>query len=563
MRPHSEGLKSLRSSRAAVWLLALLFVLGAQSEAQMETSDSASPTTSPGTHTLSGTVVNSVTGEPVRRALVQVLAGPSTVATPLAALTDSEGRFEFSALPEAVIFMGARKPGFFNELELHPENYQPDIVHLTGDTQSVVVKLLPESGIFGHVATVKGEPIEDSPVRILQEHIVDGRKRWEQRGRAMTDEDGQFRIANLVPGQYLLVTGPSLPGARFSVGRERSVREEGFGTMFYPGVPELEAATPIVISGGQQVQADFALKAEPIFRVSGSVVGLLAGMGAGLQFMSKAGEVIPAPVNFDMQSGRFEAKVPAGVYVLQLRSSDSMGNVATADLPLVVSGDVEGVSLALGSSIKIPISVELCPTAVPAEHTDANQLIGAEPLSSVRLISTENRLVTEEFQADRNDKGGGLAVRNLTPGRYSVEIAPVAPWYVNSVSSGTTDLLREDLVASPGRRPDPLEVVLRDDSAGVHGTIRVDGQPAAGAVLLFSEQMSLAHAQIAVAAAGADFMFTGVAPGDYKVLAFDSIDGLEFRNPEVMNSYFSKASQLTLQPNELASISIERITAGK
>jgi hypothetical protein len=508
-------------------------------------------------------VVNSVTGEPVRRALVQVLTGPSTGGTPLSALTDSEGHFEFSSLPEAVIFMGARKPGFFNELELHPENYQPDIVHLTADTQSVVLKLLPESVIFGHVATVKGEPIEDSPVRILQEHIVDGRKRWEQRGQAMTDEDGQFRIANLVPGQYLLVTGPSLHDARFSVGRARSVREEGFGTMFYPGVPELDAATPIVISGGQQVQADFALKAEPIFRISGFVVGLVAGMGAGLQFMSRAGEVIPAPVSFDMQSGKFGAKVPGGVYVLQLRSSDSTGNVATTDLPLVVSGDMEGVSLALGSSIKLPINVDLRPTAVRAEHTNANQLIGAEPLSSVRLISTERRLVTEEFQADRNDKGGGLAVRNLTPGRYSVEIAPASPWYVRSVSSGTTDLLREDLVVSPGRRPDPLEVVLRDDSAGVHGTIRVDGQPAAGAVLLFSEQMSSAHAQIAVTAAGAEFMFSGLAPGDYRVLAFDSIDGLEFRNPEVLSSYLSKAVQVTLPPNELASINVERISAGK
>jgi hypothetical protein len=548
----------------AVWLLALLFVMGAKSVAQTESSDvPQAPPTSPVAHNLSGVVVNSVTGEPVRRALVQALIGPSTGRTPLSALTDSEGRFEFLGLPESVIFLGARKPGFFNDLELHPETYQPDTVLLTADTQSLILKLLPESIISGRVATVKGGPIEDSPVRILQEHIVDGRKRWEQRGQAITDEDGQFRIANLVPGQYLLVTGPSLRGARFPFARARSSREEGYGAMFYPGVPELDATTPIVVSGGQQVQADFAVKAEPIFRVSGIVVGLAAGMGAGLQFMSKAGEVIPAPVSLDMQSGKFEAKIPGGAYVVQVRASDPKGQVVMADLSLVVNGDVEGVSLVLGSSITLPVDIDLRPTA-SAEQTSANGPLRSEQaVSSVRLISTEKRIVTEEFQADMNEKGGGLAVRNLAPGRYSVEIVPAAPWYVRSVSSGTTDLLREDLAVGPGRPPDPLEVVLRDDSGGVHGTIRVDGQPAAGTVLLFSEQMSLAHAQIAVTAAGAEFMFTGLAPGGYKVISFDSIDGLEFRNPEVMSSYLSKASQVTLQPNELASINVERISAGK
>jgi hypothetical protein len=564
MRPHSEPLQTLRSDRIAVWLFALSLGMGAQAAAQTETPDLRQPSpASLSTHNLSGVVVNSVTGEPVRRALVQVVVGPSTGGSQLSELTDSEGRFEFSVLAESEIAVMAHKPGFFSDLELHPEAFQPQIVHLTADTQSVVLKLLPESVIFGHVATVKGEPIEDSPVRILQEHIVDGRRRWEQRGQAITDEDGQFRVANLVPGQYLLVTGPSLSRTRPSIRRARSVREEGFGTMFYPSGPELDAASSIVISGGQQVQADFALKAEPIFSVSGVVVGLVPGMGAGLQFVSKAGEIIPALVTLDMQSGKFVATIPAGAYVLQFRASDPNGQVVAAELPLVVSGDVEGVSLVLGPAIALPVNIELRPTAAPSEQGNADRPTRFQPISSVRLISTEKRIVTEEFQADMNEKGGGLAVRNLVPGRYAVEITPAPPWYVRSVSSGTVDLLREDLVVGSGRRLDPLEVVLRDDGAGVHGMIRVEGQPTAGTVLLFAEQMSPAHAQITVTAAGAEFMFTGLAPGDYKVLAFDSVDGLEFRNPEVMISYLSKAIQVTLQPNELANINIERISAGK
>jgi uncharacterized protein (DUF2141 family) len=560
MRPDSEPLKIAPASRIPIWLLPLVLALAA---AAQETSNIPSlPTTLPSTHSLSGVVVNSVTGEPVRQALVQ--AGSLAGGSQLSVLTDPEGRFEFPALPESEIVIAARKPGFFNNLELHPEIFQPEIVHLSTDKSSLVLNLLPESTLSGHVATVKGEPIEDLPVRILKESIVDGRKRWEQRGQAMTDEDGQFRIANLIPGQYLLITGPNLSGARLSVAQARSARVEGFATMFYPGVPDMEAATPIVIAGGQQVPADFALKAEPIFRVAGSVLGLAPGVGASLQFASKAGDVLPVPVNLDVQTGKFEAKVPGGAYVLQLRTPDPTGQVAVSDLPLVVHADLEGVSLVQGSSITLPVNVDLRSTGPATEQLSLNRILrSAQGLSSVRLISTEKRIQTEEFQAEPNGKSAAVAVRNLMPGRYSVEIVPVPPWYVRAVTSGATDLLREDLVISSGRRPEPLEVVLRDDGAGLRGMIRVDGQPAGGDVLLFSDQTSPAHAQIAVAQNGAEFLFTGIAPGEYKVLAFDSLDGLEFRNPEVLSPYLSKALAVMLPPNEITSIKVERISRGK
>lgn len=560
---YSERFEMAPARVLAVWLLTLLLAVALPATAQSDTPDIAPPPAPLSMHTLSGVVVNSVTGEPVRRALVQ--AGSSVGGSQLSVLTDAEGRFEFPALPESDIVMTARKPGFFGDLELHPETYQPDILHLSADTPSLVLKLLPESTVVGHVATVKGEPIEDMPVRLLQEHIVDGRKKWELRGQAITDEDGQFRVSDLVPGQYLLAAGPRLPDAMMPVRRLRSAREEGFGTIFYPGVPELGAATPLAITGGQQWQADFALKAEPLFKVSGLVVGLAPGIGAALQFMNKAGEVVSAPVAFDIQSGKFEVRIPAGSYLLQLRASDPSGQAAVADSPLIVNGDVEGLSLVLGPPITIPVKVDLRATGVPVPQASVTSLgpKNTQGLSSLRLISTGNRIQAEEFMADAMEKGGSIAVHNVSPGHYSVEIAPIPPWYVRSVTSGTTDLLRDDLVISSGHRPDPLEVVLRDDCAGVHGTIRVDGQPAGGAVLLISDQMSPSHAQAAVVPASAEFLFAGIAPGEYKLLAFDSIDDLEFRNPDVLGPYLSKAVSVTLEPNEVANINVERINRGK
>jgi hypothetical protein len=493
-----------------------------------------------------------------------VQAAPTNSGSALSVLTDGEGHFEFAALPESDISVLVHKPGYFSSSELDPSNFEPDIVHLNADTSTVTLKLLPESVVAGHVATLKGEPIEDSPVRIFREVISDGYRHWEMRAQAVTDEDGQFRMVGLTPGRYLLATGPNLPIG--SAVRKRSARKEGYGTMFYPGVADMDSATPLVISGGQQVQADFALKLEPVFQVTGTVVGFSPGSGVGVQFASKSGEVIPAPIEVDMQTGKFHGTIPGGAYILQARGSDSAGRLSAADLPLLVNNDVEGVTLALGSSITIPVSINLRPTSGTPERAAAAGFPSAREraVSAVRLIPTDVRIDNMEFQAEKSERGG-LAFRNLVPGHYSVEISATAPWYVRSAVSGATDLLREELVIGAGRRPDPVEVVLRDDGASLKGKIVAGGRPEGGSVILFSDQASLIHARTALIARGADFEFTSLAPGEYKLLAFDRemLQGLEFRNPEALAPYISKATTITLHSGEEATLNVERQGADK
>jgi len=570
-------MRFVRPGLAVNCALALSFCAGLLTVAKRASAQSDPPDTlvpARSAFAIAGVVVNSVTGEPVRRALVQVANLP--VASP-ATLTDSEGRFQFADLPEAEIALAVRKPGFFNEQELHPESARPSMFfHVGANTPSIILKLVPEATISGHVLTMKGEPLEDAPVRILEQRIFDGRRRWEQRGQASTDENGQFRVANLAPGLYLLAAGPVFGAVGAGAGISR---EEAIGAMFYPGVSELESATPIAISPGQQALADFALKPEPLFKVSGAVVGLASGMGTAPQFTTKSGGPVTSPIRFDAQTGKFEAKVPAGPYVLMIRTPDQNGAILAADLPLVVNSDIAGVTLAVGMPIRLPITVEArhAATSAPPEQTGANQVVeGKGPeqdlnsaaisvqqhaLARVRLISTETRLELPEFQAD--EQNSILAVRNITPGRYSVELSPNSPWYVQSARCGQTDVLREDLVFAPGRRPDPLEVVLRDDGARLSGSVHSDNQAAAGAVVLIPEQGSLNQAKLTQSSPAGQFQFDSLAPGDYRLFAFDTVEGLEFRNPEVLASYLSRAVRLTLSPNEQASASVELIQAGK
>ena len=51
----------------------------------------------------------------------------------------------------------------------------------------------------------------------------------------------------------------------------------------------------------------------------------------------------------------------------------------------------------------------------------------------------------------------------------------------------------------------------------------------------------------------------GLAPGDYKLFAFDSVEQIEFRNPEVLDQYSSKAVQVTLTARGKANATLELV----
>jgi hypothetical protein len=369
----------------------------------------------------------------------------------------------------------------------------------------------------------------------------------------------------------------------FGVGRrrvrgKRTSREEQISNTFYPGVPEMEAATPITVLSGQQAQADFLLKPEPVFKVSGVVSGFLPATPNAPQVATRSGEPLPAPVNFDPQTGKFDVELPAGSYVLMIRTPDGEGNLLSGDLPLNVNSDIENVTLTLGSPMVMPIRVETRATSgspiapsggvINFSFAGSDQTRGGPrrmrvPVVQVRLISTENRLEDAEFQADYNATDGSLAIRNFVPGRYNVDLQPNPPWYVQSATSGIVDVLREELVLTPGRRPDPLEIVLRDDGAMVSGTIKADGQSVMGSVLLIPEQQSATQIRVMAAAPGGDFLFDRVPPGEYKLIALDTVSDVEFRNAEALGPYLSKATRITVDPSQQNNVSVERVTVGK
>src|SRR5712671_2356001 len=111
------------------------------------------------TYPLDGVVLNSATGQPIRAALVQVHARAQ-----ISVLTGADGKFHFDGLPQGPINVSVRKPGFFNEQQ---EAGRSNLVQLSVNMPPVILKLVPESVIYGRITDQDGQPAERLPVKLM------------------------------------------------------------------------------------------------------------------------------------------------------------------------------------------------------------------------------------------------------------------------------------------------------------------------------------------------------------------------------------------------------------
>jgi len=523
---------------------------------------SAPPGPLPAKYTLSGTVVNSATGEGVPYALVQVLDR--------AQLTNPEGEFRFEGLPGAEVMPIARKPGFFNAQERASQNGRgwggDRAIKLGPDTPAVILKLLPEGVISGIVTGSEGEPVEGVQLQLHYQQIMNGRKQWTVRGGTGNNEDGEFRIANLMPGTYYLSAQP--PARRVVRGARPRQAGEGYAPMFYSGAADLASAAPIVVQAGGRAEVSLTLRTEPVFRVSGTVEGYMPGQWVNVQFRNRSGEDMPIPANFDPTTGSFEAStMPPGSYTIRAFTQDTGHRLISPELPLQVRSDISNVHLVLQPSSPIPVVVrqEFVKAREGANAYGGQAVVGGKVVRpqfvSVHLFSLDRKHSEVYSRYEGPPDSFPLVLADAEPGKYRVEITPNGPWYVASAQFGGTDLASENMVIYPGASQ-PLEVVVRDDPASLDVTVQSD-DPDAQAVLLIVPDRRLSPVQQQNFRAGGVARFNGLAPGDYRIYAFDQVGGLEYMNPEVMRDYFPRSARITLHANDNASVHLELIRRGE
>src|SRR5580704_1237114 len=149
-----------------------------------------------GDNSLSGTVRNSVTGEPIKGAMISLSKVPEQTEGPFqpelrTAIAGSSGEYSFTGLSKGQYFLQARKPGFV--VMPHPGEPDEDNTVSIPSSAGAVIKLTPLGVIEGTAVNQYGDPMRNVTLALFQSQLADGERIIDHRlPDRVTNDLGQF-----------------------------------------------------------------------------------------------------------------------------------------------------------------------------------------------------------------------------------------------------------------------------------------------------------------------------------------------------------------------------------
>lgn len=537
----------------------VLFALFAAPAQQVQSSSGPLPQNpNAKRYLISGTVFNSVTNEPIPRALVRINSGQEQ----RVAFTGGDGHFQIADISEGMVWISAQRPGYFDPCSLSNSPYCTNRSgHKVGPgTNDFRVALTPGSKISGTVLDTDGEPVEGLQVQLMGEQIANGRKQWIPRGSVSTDDNGFYRMSEQQPGKVVACT-ISKTLQPFSAGGS-----EAYPPRCYPGGSDVASAQIIDLAPGEEARADFTLSLVRGFNISGVITGLARQARVGVWTESPGGMQTSVGVfRQHPATGQFVIRgIPNGSWRFHFQPNDGQGKGLEAIEEISVNGaDVTGLQIALEPGLDIPVVVNRPPSASAQQATGQNP--GPVPPQNngwvqVRLVSTSNptsqQYYSSQLPGAQPESGAQLplAIQSIPPGSYNVLAQSPGNGCIGSIFYGGADVSREPLTVSAGSPPPPLTINIRNDCATLTVTPHSDSPDASGMLLLTSDAFFL-EPQILGIQANQSITLSNLSPGTYHLYALSDLDGLEYANPQAMRDLPSET--VNLEPNGKTAISIE------
>ena len=476
---------------------------------------------------IQGRVIESKSGDPVKKALVTLRQGERDG---IATYTDAKGAFSFRDVDPGAYALAAERDGFAIDRKIKQE-----ITNVkAGDTLSdIVIKLVRTGAISGHVVDADSEPVSGVSVQIVPVPEKKGRfGTW-----ALTDDRGEYRAYNIPPGKYKIAATHS---NRFDsmhlklqlAKGESGETESSYATTYHPGTLDSKEAGVIQVDAGSDIHGmDVQLMRLQAVRVMGHV-NLPGGATPEMVWvMLQPLNMRTGAPNYNATvqdpSGEFEmAQVLPGTYIASAYAFLTEHRLTTQKTIEVGETDVEGVHLTL---------------MLPQNVTG-------------RIVVPEGRKVPSGLlimlgQKDhRNNMAGGAApvrpdgtfsMREVQAGDYEVLISSTGQGddlYVSSIRNGDHDTLGKWF---PTRRS--FCQGHRNHLEGERWRYRLlvkndTGDPAPYVTVALipdpprQNQMAF-YCECKTDASGACTIL-GITPGDYHALAIDKENPLDYRDPE-------------------------------
>lgn len=505
--------------------------------AQMQNGPSSVTSSSPAT--ISGRVVNAITGLPVPRALVR-FNGRSL-------LTGSEGKFDFVQVTESQGNLQVTKPGFYPSID---GSGSAPISWKAGQAAAALeLRLYPEAIFTGTMVAPDGDPLPHVLIS-ARRSIFDGSSHgWTVAGQTQTDSHGRFRLG-VPPGDYKLES-MYMP------------RANGSNEVVLPAIVPMQISSntsdSVRIRSGEEQRFDL----RPVVSRSYSVTATFdSGMGRGFPRItarsSNGGKLtLSVRASGSDTSGAAKFELPSGTYTLTASTITPEGPEQAETTVTVADHDVTGVVFHLAPVPSLP--VEMLVEGATSDNQQPNlQQFGLtleNNQSDAEVLNSSIRLIT---QRDRT-----LAF-TVPPGSYRLRARGNGAWYIKSASYGASDLLRQDLTMGPGVGGMPIRITVSNQTASVQGVCRLSGAPVDCWVYLIptTPRAETVFIQRGNGAQGI-YNYAHVPPGTYQAIAFEQRYSADYRDTATLAPFSSRVRTVTLNAGEKPTLDLDVVPAAE
>ena len=521
-----------------------------------------------GTSIMRGQIVAADNGAPIRRAQVRINA--PDVRESRVATTDQQGRFEIKELPAGRYTMTASKGGFVSLQYGQRRPSESGTAIELGEGQAIekIAIALPRGSVLGGRITDEfGEPVANASVTALRYGYVGGARRMMpggQNSRDTTDDQGQFRLFGLPPGDYyvsatLRTGGPEVTDPMGEL--------SGYAATYYPGTTNVAEAARITLAVSQEnTGVSFGLIATKLVRISGQVLtsagspainGMVLLVPAGANGRPGLAAQQGGAGNRIDQTGTFRLpNVAPGRYQMQARSGARDFEIARMDLT-VGAEDVDGLTLVTAPGATINGAI-VSDTGEPFDFKPPQLQVAARP------GSPDPPGVGQGLGGSRVGDDWSFSLRNITD---SVLIRAQAPqgWTMKSVVVNGDDITDIPTEFPAGQAVSGMQIVLSKKVTSLTGQVTDSrGNPVVDATIVVfpSDEKLWTYQSRFIKAARPDqdgkFRVTGLpGPERYLAVALQGLEDGQAGDPEFLATIKELATRVELSEGESKSVDVK------
>lgn len=522
-----------------------------------------------------GVVTKEPGSEPVKKALVELIAENQAQGGDYTAVSSGDGTFRIENVLPGRYRLFVERTGFLDTDKSHQRSEGRVLALSAGqELKNVNVRLEAAAVLHGRVSDEDGDPLPNAEVTVLRQTFVSGHRHWEQAGAERTNDLGEYRVANLPAGSvYVSVNPPPDFKSLIEAGgagadpHNSAGASTSYQTTYYPGTTDRGQATPLQLHPGDEFPINFSLAPTPSLSIQGLVVNLPPRSSATIMLQSRDFRLVMNGAEMHKDGSFVIRNVSPGNYEI-VATVDGPTVPMVARQPLQVgSSNVEGLRLSPqpGGSVRGHLRVEGKNGAPLRPDFDRTFLL----LESTEEDDDEGLLGAGKFtNLAHVAPDGSFAWGDVPPGTYYVQIVRDAgandDWFMKTSLAGGHDVNDSGINVNGGTVV--LDLVASTNGGVVEGVITDrQGQPVANAVVVAVPEVRMRTRMDRYRKTQSDqngrFQLQGLRPGDYTVFAWESVDGEEYYNPEFLKAYAGQGSALRLGEGERKTLSLEAIPA--